>query len=282
MNFHIIIPAHNEEAFLEKTLQSLVSQTLLPTKIIIVNDHSTDSTQAIIDKFSTKYPFIFGIKTTSTAKHEPGSKVINAFNKGLEVLDTDYDILCKFDADLIFPKNYLEKVSLLFKNNPECGIAGGFCYIQKKDTWVLENLTNTDHVRGALKAYRKDSFKQIGGLKSTMGWDTVDELLAQYHGWQICTDQTLHVKHLKPTGKTYTKAARYKQGEAFYKLRYGLVLTTIAAAKLSLKKKSFSYFIDCIRGYIKAKKRNTQPIVSEKEGVFIRKLRWNGIKSKIL
>ena len=31
-----------------------------------------------------------------------------------------------------------------------------------------------------------------------MGWDTVDELLAKYYGWQILTDKTLKVKHLKP------------------------------------------------------------------------------------
>jgi hypothetical protein len=30
---------------------------------------------------------------------------------------------------------------------------------------------------GALKAYRKETFKEIGGLKAQMGWDTVDELL---------------------------------------------------------------------------------------------------------
>ncbi|HBY67823.1 MAG TPA: glycosyl transferase family 2 [Flavobacteriaceae bacterium] len=282
MNFHIIIPAHNEEAYLEKTLQSLVSQTLLPKKIVVVNDHSTDGTQAIINQFTTSHSFIFGIETTSKAKHEPGSKIIHAFNEGLESLDDNYDVVCKFDADLIFPKNYLEKTARLFEENPNCGIAGGFCYIQKKETWILESLTNKDHVRGALKAYRKDCFKKIGGLKSTMGWDTVDELLAQYHGWEICTDETLHVKHLKPTGKTYTKASRYKQGEAFYKLRYGFVLTSIASAKLSFKKKSISYFIDCIRGYLKAKKNNISPIVSEKEGVFIRNLRWKGIKKKLL
>jgi len=54
---------------------------------------------------------------------------------------------------------------------------------------VLEDLTNKDHLRGALKSYRKECFDAIGGLKSSMGWDTVDELLAQYHGWKICTDQ---------------------------------------------------------------------------------------------
>lgn len=282
MKFYIVIPAHNEEAYLEKTLQSLVSQTLLPEKIVVVNDHSTDGTQAIIDTFSSIYSFVSGIKSTSEATHKPGSKVVNTFNKGLATLDNDYDVICKFDADLIFPNNYLEEIASLFKTNPKCGIAGGFCYVQKKEEWILERLTNKDHVRGALKAYTKECFNKIGGLKSTMGWDTVDELLAQYHGWKVCTDETLRVKHLKPTGKNYTKKARYKQGEAFYKLRYGFVLTCIASAKLAIKKKNLSYFINCLQGYTKSKKKNLQPIVSEKEGRFIRNLRWKGIKKKFL
>jgi len=281
MRFYIVIPAHNEEVYLQKTLQSLVEQTLPPSKIIVVNDHSTDKTQTIIDQFSEKFSFIDGIKIVSEASHAPGSKVINAFHNGLRKLDEAYDVICKFDADLIFPKQYLEEIAKTFETNPTCGMAGGFCYIEKNDTWVLENLTNKDHIRGALKAYRKTCFEAIGGLKSTMGWDTVDELLAKYHGWDVMTNPTLEVKHLKPTGKTYTKAAKYKQGEAFYKMRYGFLLTRIASLKLALKKKSFSYYLDCIQGYNRAKNTNEAHIVSEEEGKFIRKLRWKNIKSKL-
>lgn len=282
MNFTIIIPAYNEEAHIAKTLQSLAEQTLLPKEVIIVNDNSTDTTQQIINTFSERFDFIKSIKTSASASHEPGSKVVNAFKKGLKITEDQYDVICKFDADLIFPKNYLETLSNIFSKNKNCGMAGGFCYVQKNDGWVLENLTNKDHIRGALKAYRKECFQQIDGLKSTMGWDTVDELLARYNGWQILTEETLHVKHLKPTGKTYTKAAKLKQGEAFYKLRYGLSLTLIATAKLAFRKKSFPYFRDTTRGYFNAKKKGLSFIVSEKEGEFIRDLRWKGIKRKLL
>src|SRR5690606_32964411 len=233
MDFCVVIPAHNEEAYLQKTLQSLVEQTYLQKKIIIVNDASTDGTQNIIDQFSEKYSFIESVFFNSKELHEPGSKVINAFYKGFETLDNDFDIICKYDADLIFPKNYLEKISEMLQSDPKIGMAGGFCYIEKNSEWILENLTNKDHIRGAVKAYRKECFQQIGGLKNTMGWDTVDELLAQYHGWKIRTDTSLHVKHLKPTGKVYSKAAKFKQGEAFYRMRYGFRLTLIASAKLA-------------------------------------------------
>lgn len=278
MNFYIIIPAHNEEAFLAQTLQSLTTQTLLPKQIVVVNDHSTDGTQLIIDSFSRKFPFITSITISSEEKHQPGSKVIKAFYKGLDLIDENYHILCKFDADLIFPNNYLERISEIFQNNTTCGLAGGFCYIEKDGEWVLENLTNKDHIRGALKAYRKQCFQDIGGLKESMGWDTVDELLAQYHGWEIKTDEALHVKHLKPTGASYSKASKYKQGEAFKKMRYGFLLTLIATTKLSIKKQSLTFFFNTITGFLKAK---NEFIVTKEEGKFIRKLRWRNIKKKL-
>lgn len=281
MKITIIIPAYNEEAHIAKTLQSLVEQNFLPGQIIVVNDNSTDGTKQIIDFFSEKYSFINSVTTTASAKHEPGSKVINAFNEGLKIADADFDVICKFDADLIFPKNYLKKMNDIFSKNEKCGMAGGFCYIEKNGNWVLENLTNKDHIRGALKAYRKECFDQIGGLKSTMGWDTLDEFLAKYHGWQVITDETLHVKHLKQTGNTYTKAAKLKQGEAFYRLRYGFSLTAIATVKLAVRKKSFRYLIDTLKGYFKAKSKNIPFIVSENVGKFIRDLRWKGIKKKL-
>src|SRR5690606_12206150 len=258
----IVIPAYNEESFIGGMLQSIVEQSALPTKVVVVNDASTDGTQNIIDLFSEKYPFIKSIFSNSDGLHQPGSKVISAFYKGLETLDDDYDIICKFDADLIFPQNYLEKIAEQFHNNPTYGMVGGFCTIEKDGNWVVENLTNKDHIRGALKAYRKECFQQIGGLKKSMGWDTVDELLAQYHGWQIKTDGSLHVKHLKPTGGNYSKASKNKQGEAFYRMRYGFWLTFIASAKLAFKKKSFQFYIDSMAGYFKAKKSGPEFIVS--------------------
>tara|TARA_R100000479_G_scaffold85403_1_gene41504 strand:- start:23115 stop:23948 length:834 start_codon:yes stop_codon:yes gene_type:complete len=277
------MPLYNEELNLTKTLDSFVNQTHQVDKLVLVNDNSSDKTNFIANSYSKKHDWIELIQNHSTNEHKPGRKVINAFYCGLKsVSQNDYDIIGKFDGDLVLPRIYFKRIQEIFSRNKFVGIAGGNLYIQNKNKWVFENISDKRKVRGPIKAYRKECFKDIDGLKKSIGWDTVDELLAQYHGWEICTDETLHVKHLKPTGKTYTKASRYKQGEAFYKLRYGFVLTSIASAKLSLKKKSFSYFIDCIRGYLKAKRSNISPIVSEKEGVFIRKLRWNGIKKKIL
>lgn len=281
MKIYIIIPAYNEAEFIGATLQSLIDQNLKADKIVVVDDGSTDATSNIVAKFSQNHPKISLVKNISDGIHLPGSKVIKAFNKGLESLDDSFDIICKFDADLIFPKDYLEQISLHFKQNPKIGMAGGFCEIQKNGKWELENLTGKDHIRGALKAYRKACFKDIGGLKPAMGWDTVDELLAQYHAWEIKTDESLKVKHLKPTGKSYDKTSKYKQGAAFYRLRYGFTITAIASAKLALKKQDFGFFQDCIIGFLSARNEKRPYLVNEDEGRFIRNLRWKKMREKL-
>lgn len=280
MNFYIIIPAHNEQDSIGQTLESLTNQSLLPKKVVVVNDNSTDNTKTIIEDFSKKYTWVTLVNNVSSNEHLPGSKIINAFYKGYETLDDSFDVICKFDADLIFPSNYLEQLSKHYSSNPKLGMASGFCYIQNNGDWVLENLTRKDHIRGALKSYRKDCFLQIDKLKPSMGWDTVDELLAKFYGWNILTDETLHVKHLKPTGISYNKASKYLQGEAMYKMRYGFTITLISALKLAYKKGSFSLFKDYMTGFFKAKQNKLEFLVTKEQGLFIRQLRWKGMLNK--
>ncbi len=281
MNYYIVIPAHNEEQFIALTLDSLISQTLLPKKVVIVNDNSTDKTAEIVLAYAKNYPFITLVEKKSSSIHLPGSKVIQAFNTGLESVDDHYDVIMKADADLIFPLNYLETINTHFQSDSTIGMVGGFCYIEKNGKWALENLTDKDHIRGALKAYRKATFKQIGGLKAQMGWDTVDELLCKFYNWKVVTDASLHVKHLKPTGANYNKTARYKQGEAFYTLGYGFLITAIASAKLAIMKKQPVLFLDYIKGFWKAKETRTPLLVTEEQAKFIRNYRLKKMKEKI-
>ncbi len=281
MNYYLVIPAHNEEEFISLTLESLVSQTLLPKKVVIVNDNSTDRTAEIVQAFAKDNPFITLVEKKSSAIHLPGSKVIQAFQKGFETLDENYDVIVKLDADLIFPNNYFETITKHFNSDPTIGMVGGFCYIEKNGEWVLENLTDKDHIRGALKAYRKETFKQIGGLKPQMGWDTVDELLCKFYNWKVVTDESLKVKHLKPTGANYNKTARYKQGEAFYTLGYGFWITSIASAKLSFMKKKPLLFFDYIQGFLKAKSEKKPLMVNAEQAKFIRNYRLQKMKEKL-
>ena len=281
MKYYIVIPSYNEEALIGLTLQSLISQTVLPSKIVVVNDNSTDRTAEVVLEFAKNNPYISLVNKSSENIHLPGSKVIQAFEKGFETLDDNYDLIVKIDADLIFPTNYFETIIKHFQSDERIGMVGGFCYIEKNGEWILENLTDKDHIRGALKAYRKETFQQIGGLKPAMGWDTVDELLCKFYNWKVVTDESQHVKHLKPTGASYNKAARYKQGEAFYSLGYGFIITAISSLKLAMRKGKPLLFIDYIMGFWKAKSSGKPLFVTAEQAKFFRNYRWKKMKEKL-
>ncbi|MCZ8229333.1 glycosyltransferase family 2 protein [Flavobacterium sp.] len=281
MKYYIVIPSYNEEALIGLALQSLISQTVLPSKIVVVNDNSTDRTAEVVLEFAKNNPYISLVNKSSENIHLPGSKVIQAFEKGFETLDDNYDLIVKIDADLIFPSNYFETIIKHFQSDERIGMVGGFCYIEKNGEWILENLTDKDHIRGALKAYRKETFQQIGGLKPAMGWDTVDELLCKFYNWKVVTDESLHVKHLKPTGASYNKAARYKQGEAFYSLGYGFTITAISSLKLAMRKGKPLLFIDYIMGFWKAKSSGKPLFVTAEQAKFFRNYRWKKMKEKL-
>ena len=107
MKVCIIIPVFNEEEFIEKSINSIINQTVKPEKVIYVNDSSTDNTRKIIDKISNNYEWIDIIDHKSKNKHFPGKKVVEAFNFGLKNLNVKCDVICKFDGDIELPKNYI-------------------------------------------------------------------------------------------------------------------------------------------------------------------------------
>lgn len=281
MKIYIVIPAHNEAAHITATLASIVAQTKLPTKVVVVNDNSSDDTGAIIDSFTEKYTFISKINTNATNEHLPGSKVINAFYKGFETLDNDFDIIVKLDADIILPNNYFEVISNHFENDSKIGVAGGLAYIEKEGKWIYETIADKNHVRGPFKAYRKACFNEIGGLQKSLGWDTADVLLARFFGWKVHVNQSLHVKHLKPTGNAYKQKVHRKHGEVFYKLGYGFLISLISSAKIALKKKNFSVFSGYMKGFFMAKKANVTKMVTPNQGRFIRNYRRTQMLHKL-
>lgn len=281
MKYAIIIPAHNEADFIEMTLNSVVAQTLLPQEVVVVNDNSSDQTESIIDTFVEKHSYIHKVNTNAADEHLPGSKVVAAFYQGFETLHTDFDVIVKLDADVILPENYFETICNHFQNDETIGIAGGLAFIEKNDNWMYEAIADKNHVRGPFKAYRKTCFEQIGGLQKSLGWDTADVLLARFYGWKVFVDESLKVKHLKPTGNAYKQQVHQKHGAVFYKLGYGFWISLVSSFKIALKKKSIRVFFDYMKGFFAAKKAKTPKMVTEKQATFIRSYRRTQMTRKI-
>jgi len=294
LKFLIVIPAHNEENNIFPCLESLKNQSFQDFTCVIVNDGSTDRTSKIIDDFKSQ-DLRFKILNLEKSEHEPGAKIVTTFNEGLESVDWKcFDVICKYDADIVFPQNYLERINQVFETNPKAGIVSGLVYIKnykqnpeiknlrnpnenwadfsnKNQDWVFENLSSKNHVRGPIKAYRKECFEDMNGLRVVLGWDNLDILLAKKNNWEIVTIKELWVKHLRPTAYKYKSQKAEKLGQYFYNIGLSLPLAMISSAKSSFKKRSAKEFLITINSFLKQKEKRN---LNKEEIKFIRNLRW--------
>lgn len=258
MKFLIIIPAHNEENNISQCLKSIKDQIFKDFVCVIVNDGSIDRTSEIINNFKVQ-DSRFKVLDLEKSEHSPGAKIVRTFNKGLESLDwKGFDVICKYDADIVFPRNYLERINQVFETNPKAGIVSGLVYIKKhkqnpeiknlrnpnenwldfsnkNHEWIFEDLSSRNHVRGPVKAYRKECFEDMNGLRTVLGWDNLDILLAKKHGWDIVTIKDIWVKHLRPTAYKYKSQKAEKLGQYFYNIGLSLPLAIISSENPVLK-----------------------------------------------
>lgn len=279
ISISIIVPFFNEETYLEKSINSLLTQTYAFNELVLVDDGSTDASLSIAKTLAKKHKFIHVITADMKPVHRPGEKVVYAFERGFAALSSPWDIICKFDADIIFPSNYLEKMEKSFSNNATLGMFSGLLTIEKNGVWKLENISS-QHVRGPVKAYSKSCFSSIGGLRPALGWDTLDELLALFKGFTVEVDRSLRVKHLRPTGFEYSASVAKAKGEVFHTLGYGFILGMFASVKWAQKQRGG--FMGVLQGFLGAWLKNKPKLVTIEEGKFIRKYRWSRIRGRFI
>jgi poly-beta-1,6-N-acetyl-D-glucosamine synthase len=196
----IITPVRDEQGHVQATLESVVGQTVRPAEWVIVDDGSTDRTGAIVDLYATQYPWIRVVRLRNRGFRKPGGGVVDAFNEGFRSLHCrDWNFVVKLDGDLTFAPDYFEKCLEQFRMQPDLGIGGGEIYHDTGDELKLE-VNPRFHVRGASKIYRRECWKDIGGLWVGPGWDTIDEVKANMLGWKTRTFEALRLVHLRPTG----------------------------------------------------------------------------------
>lgn len=278
MEFLVITPAKNEGEFIERTILSMIKQTMRPVTWVIVNDGSVDKTYDIVKKYTGKYPWIKIINIPNTsAPRSGGSKVVHAFNAGLKAFGhVMYDVVVKLDADLSLPPYYFAEVSECFTKNTDVGMCGGYCVIRKGNKLVKEHSASY-HLRGALKAYRKKCFQDIGGLQPVWAWDGIDGMTARYKHWKIKI-LDLPVIHHRPTSSAYHALAHSrKSGFEAYRTRSGFLLSMLRSL-VRIRQKPFLLNSLCyMSGYIKAWRYNESRHVSVELGRFIRKFHYKRI-----
>lgn len=215
MCYALIMPVRDEENYIGPMIESILTQTVLPAKWIIVDDGSSDRTAEIVARYCKEYSFLQLIRLPARDKRSAGGE--GAIPAALSALNLNqYDFLGRFDADLLFEPDYIANILKEFVIAPRLGIAGGGLYIQTADQMELEKEPRY-HVRGALKMYRRECLQQIGGITTTIGWDTIDEVSAWTKGWTTRSFVHYKVIHRRPTGKGIRSSRLYwERGRAEY------------------------------------------------------------------
>jgi len=219
----LITAAKNEELFIEKTIQSVLNQTIKPERWIIVSDGSTDQTDLIVKQYSDNYKFIDLISFPPKKERNFSSKVI-ALNEALRKIGAmKYDFIGNLDADITLEKSYYEKVFRTFRANQWLGVAGGIILDCVGDKVYPQNISlNT--VAGAIQVFRKQCFENIGNYVPFKygGEDAYMETMARMNGWEVLTLTELKVLHHRPTGTGMgsLSKANLRSGKMFFTLGY--------------------------------------------------------------
>ena len=107
MKYILITSARNEEASIAKTLDSVVTQSVLPERWIIVDDNSTDRTAKIVEDYARRYPWIELVRRVQDRDRNFASKA-HAVNNGLERANSlQFEIVGNLDADVSFGPYYM-------------------------------------------------------------------------------------------------------------------------------------------------------------------------------
>jgi poly-beta-1,6-N-acetyl-D-glucosamine synthase len=203
-NFIIVTPAKDEAKYLQRTIDSLVSQTVLPAQWVIVDDGSADETADIALSAADMHPWIHVVRRQEKGARDIGYGDTTAFCAGLSnVRTSDYDFVFKIDADVVLGPRYFQGILDKFAANPRLGIATG-----DVDEIVKGSLVRTRFLpqgfNGMIKGWRRKCFEEIGGIPKGLGWDGIDCYKAMMLGWQTTTfeDEDLRVIHLRPAGSS--------------------------------------------------------------------------------
>ena len=222
MKYVLITPAHNEERFITKTLESMVAQTLLPERWIIVNDGSTDKTADIAANYAQRFPWIQLVHRSPRLDRHFGAKV-HAFNAGLErVGPVEFDVIGNLDADLSFDPDYLEFLIGKFAEDPRLGVAGTpFTEDDGYDT-ARDSFEGENHVAGGCQLFRRQCFEEVGGYIPNRGGgiDWIAVTTARMKGWKTRSfpeKRFHHYRSLGTAGKS-NWAASFSYGEKDYYL----------------------------------------------------------------
>ena len=218
----LVSPARNEAAFIEKTIETVIRQTVLPVKWVIVNDGSTDTTGAIVEKYAARYDWIELVNLPVRRERNFAAKV-HAFNAGQERLkNVPYEIIGNLDADVALDEDHFEFLLNKFRDNPRLGVAGTVFKEESGYNSETDSFEGQNHVSGQCQVFRRECFQEIGGYfaNEAGGIDWIAVTTARMMGWKTRSYREksfFHFRHLG-TAERSVLASSFSYGEKDYYL----------------------------------------------------------------
>jgi glycosyltransferase involved in cell wall biosynthesis len=274
----IVTPAYNEAENIRQTIESILKQSILPEKWIIVDDGSTDNTKAIITEYLEESAFITLIDNTH-GKWPFGTHAVKNFYLGYALLtDVEFDFVVKLDGDLFIDReDFFEQQIIRMHEDQKLGICSGITYSTHTGKKVITKDRPYWHTGGAMKFYRKKCLDEFGGLDAIYGWDGIDEYKAMCRGWKTRTFFDLHVNHL---GKTRALDRERKlclsemKGKSYFQRGYPFEFVLTRYISIALLKRQKAFGDSFLTGYLSAKREKSELVVTKTEKNFIRKFQY--------
>ena len=157
----VVIPVWNGEKFLRDAVDNVLSQRYPSTEIIIVDDGSTDGTEAEVGRLPCDVRYF----------RQENSGPAAARNRGIR--DTSGDLIAFLDVDDLWPEKHLERLVEELTRDPELDLVHGYAQLLQQDpaTGAFEYAGNPEesfpyYIGAGL--YRKRVFDQVGLFDRTL------------------------------------------------------------------------------------------------------------------
>jgi poly-beta-1,6-N-acetyl-D-glucosamine synthase len=219
-SYVVITPARDEAKFIELTIKSMIAQTVLPIRWVIVSDGSTDGTDEIVAKYAAVHSWIELVQMPARRERHFSGKV-HAFNAGYNrIRDLNFEMIASLDGDLSFDQDYFSFLLKKLVENPMLGLIGTPFREKANQDFYDQSLVGTDHVSGACQFFRRTCFDDIGGYVPVKlgGVDYVALVTARMKGWKTRTFTEKASFHHRGMGTAQhgVLAARFRIGVKDY------------------------------------------------------------------